>query len=163
MARRVVTIVVLAVVLILSATSVALAHSMYSGWSDNHKLCTTCTVDQGRVVATWQTILWADAFLGKCGSAGIDGIFGSTTKSATKSWQANYGLTVDGIVGPQSWSTARSFVVSDGGGYYHYIGYDHNFKLYKFPDTGEWYFDPVGDSVVNYYPTDHPSLDFGKC
>src|SRR5207248_8792777 len=130
--------------------------------SDNHQLCTTCTVHQGRVVGWWQTVLWADGFLGKCGSAGIDGIFGSTTKSATKNYQANYGLTADGIVGPQTWSEAYSWVIHESGGYYHYWGYDHNPKLYRFGD-GEWFFDPVGDGYVNYYPTDHPSLDFGKC
>lgn len=34
---------------------------------------------------------------------GIDGSFGSQTESAVKSFQQSNGLTVDGIVGPQTW------------------------------------------------------------
>jgi uncharacterized protein (TIGR02594 family) len=37
-------------------------------------------------------------FLGK-----IDGIFGSLTREAVLAFQADHGLTVDGIVGPQTW------------------------------------------------------------
>ena len=33
----------------------------------------------------------------------IDGIFGSGTESATKTWQSNHGLAADGIVGKMSW------------------------------------------------------------
>ena len=35
--------------------------------------------------------------------AAADGIFGSGTESATKTWQSNHGLTADGIVGKMSW------------------------------------------------------------
>ena len=39
-----------------------------------------------------------------CGSAGADGDFGSNTDKAVKAFQKDRGLTVDGIVGPDTWS-----------------------------------------------------------
>lgn len=73
---------------------------------------------------TWKTLLTLPAYpLLKQGSRGayvrflqrlleskffpvgtIDGIFGSRTLSAVRSFQSAYGLTVDGIVGPNTWS-----------------------------------------------------------
>ncbi len=37
-------------------------------------------------------------------TGGVDGIYGSKTASAVKKLQGDYGLTVDGIVGPQTWA-----------------------------------------------------------
>lgn len=34
----------------------------------------------------------------------VDGIYGSRTASAVKKLQGDYGLTVDGVVGPQTWA-----------------------------------------------------------
>jgi peptidoglycan hydrolase-like protein with peptidoglycan-binding domain len=39
-----------------------------------------------------------------CGKAGADGIFGSGTDAAVKAFQRHHGLTVDGIVGKNTWS-----------------------------------------------------------
>lgn len=36
---------------------------------------------------------------------GIDGSFGGLTDQATREFQGANGLTVDGIIGPQSWNT----------------------------------------------------------
>jgi peptidoglycan hydrolase-like protein with peptidoglycan-binding domain len=36
-------------------------------------------------------------------STGVDGIFGSLTKTAVETFQSSHGLSADGIVGPQTW------------------------------------------------------------
>jgi peptidoglycan hydrolase-like protein with peptidoglycan-binding domain len=38
----------------------------------------------------------------------IDGDFGPNTEKAVKDFQTDYGLTVDGIVGPQTWAAIGS-------------------------------------------------------
>ena len=49
----------------------------------------------GSDVSAWQTQLKKDGF-----AIAVDGIFGSGTTTATKSWQLQRGLKADGIVGP---------------------------------------------------------------
>lgn len=38
-----------------------------------------------------------------CGDKGADGVFGTDTRAAVKAFQADYGLTVDGICGSKTW------------------------------------------------------------
>ncbi|MDJ0798717.1 MAG: peptidoglycan-binding protein [Calothrix sp. MO_167.B12] len=45
------------------------------------------------------------------GSLVVDGIFGVATESAVKKFQKYYGLTVDGIVGSQTWAKLESIDV----------------------------------------------------
>ena len=45
------------------------------------------------------------------GSLVVDGIFGAATEEAVKKFQGNYGLTVDGIVGPQTWAKLETIDV----------------------------------------------------
>jgi peptidoglycan hydrolase-like protein with peptidoglycan-binding domain len=40
----------------------------------------------------------------------VDGDFGPQTEKAVKSYQRYYGLLVDGIVGPQTWSSLHAVV-----------------------------------------------------
>ena len=42
------------------------------------------------------------------GTAGSDGIFGSDTQSAVRQFQTDNSLTVDGIVGPETWTSLQS-------------------------------------------------------
>ncbi len=46
----------------------------------------------------------------ECGSSGADGDFGSGTDSAVRKLQADYGLTVDGIVGKDTWGAVLGMV-----------------------------------------------------
>ncbi|GIV97554.1 MAG: hypothetical protein KatS3mg057_2211 [Herpetosiphonaceae bacterium] len=55
--------------------------------------------DQGPNVKTIQYLLIHRGY-----SLTADGIFGSATESAVKSFQSSQGLTADGIVGPNTWS-----------------------------------------------------------
>lgn len=59
--------------------------------------------DAGRAVSSLQALLTADGY--DVGMCGVDGIFGGDTDAAVRQMQADYGLDVDGIVGPQTWST----------------------------------------------------------
>ena len=48
---------------------------------------------KGKTVKIWQIIIGVNP----------DGIFGSRTEVATKTFQQQHGVSVDGIVGKQSW------------------------------------------------------------
>jgi peptidoglycan hydrolase-like protein with peptidoglycan-binding domain len=56
--------------------------------------------DHGSAVRLLQRILIANCFLN---NSNFNATFDQATKQAVRNFQANYGLTVDGIVGPQSW------------------------------------------------------------
>ena len=57
---------------------------------------------KGDSVKALQTILVGYGY--SCGKYGIDGDFGEDTLSAVKKFQKDMGMTVDGIVGPQTWA-----------------------------------------------------------
>jgi murein L,D-transpeptidase YcbB/YkuD len=61
------------------------------------------TIAQG---ATGADVRWAQYLLVRrvLSYEQIDGIFGAVTTNAVKEFQASRGLTVDGIIGPQTWS-----------------------------------------------------------
>jgi murein L,D-transpeptidase YcbB/YkuD len=62
------------------------------------------TVRQGSTgapVLQWQGVLAASGF-----AVTIDGNFGPETAGFTKQWQAQRGLTADGVVGPNTWKQA---------------------------------------------------------
>lgn len=63
--------------------------------------------DKNRWVHVWQLVL---------GTTTADGIFGSNTKSATKTKQAALGLSADGVVGPLTWNAAINGVETTGAG-----------------------------------------------
>ena len=68
-------------------------------------MATPATISQG---ATGSTVRWAQYLLVRTREElnyqQIDGIFGPVTKNAVEAFQAADHLTVDGIVGPQTWA-----------------------------------------------------------
>lgn len=55
--------------------------------------------DRGTDVRTLQTLLTKAGY-----TVAVDGIFGAKTLEAVKAYQADHGLTVDGVVGKATWS-----------------------------------------------------------
>jgi len=49
-------------------------------------------------------------------TGGVDGRYGAKTIAAVKALQEQYGLDVDGIVGPATWAVVASLEVEGGGG-----------------------------------------------
>lgn len=47
-------------------------------------------------------------------TGGLDGIFGAQTQNAVKAYQTKVGLTVDGIIGCNTWSALQEAVVGTG-------------------------------------------------
>ncbi len=47
-------------------------------------------------------------------TGGLDGIFGAATQDAVRRYQSKVGLTVDGIVGCNTWSSLQEAVVGTG-------------------------------------------------
>ena len=61
---------------------------------------------KGSDVKTLQKFLMDNGY--DVGSTGADGIFGSKTQAAVKQYQKDNGLTVDGIVGKNTWASINS-------------------------------------------------------
>ena len=59
----------------------------------------------GNEVSRWQTFLLAQGN----DPQGIDGIFGANTDAATRAFQTAEGITVDGIVGPETFGAAGKY------------------------------------------------------
>ena len=59
--------------------------------------------DRGDAVKILQTWLCDKGY-----TVVIDGIFGDETYEAVKAYQADHGLTVDGVVGPKTWSALNN-------------------------------------------------------
>ncbi|MFC3578365.1 peptidoglycan-binding domain-containing protein [Streptomyces yaanensis] len=102
--------------------------------------------DEGNAVALWQTVLVADGakWTDKKNTKhdftenDIDGDFDSKTKSATKDWQAQNGLSQTGKADPKSFSVADNNLGKVGRkGYVTYDGdSDYNARFKRLPLAG---------------------------
>lgn len=77
-----------------------------SSWSNN---CTDAQGNASNMVIAIQTVLaMYHAAHSVCSPGTIDGVFGANTNSAVRCFQSHTGLSVDGIVGPNTWSKLQS-------------------------------------------------------
>jgi peptidoglycan hydrolase-like protein with peptidoglycan-binding domain len=93
-----------------SATVTATASVEYCGY-DNRRIPPTISYgSQGNTVREAQCLLrdW-DYYLGP---TGVDGDFGTYTRSAVRQFQKDFGVAggVDGIVGPKTWDALRTYI-----------------------------------------------------
>lgn len=61
-----------------------------------------CKGMNGADVTVWQALMVAHGY----GVTAVNGVFGEGTDKATRQFQQDHGLAVDGIAGPQSWGEA---------------------------------------------------------
>ncbi len=85
----------------------------------------------------------------------VDGIFGSKTLAAVKSFQKANGLTVDGIAGPQ---TLRALGISSSSGGYSSNDYNLLARIISAEARGEPYLGQVAVGAVILNRVEHPSF-----
>jgi peptidoglycan hydrolase-like protein with peptidoglycan-binding domain len=143
-------------VLALSATP-ASASGSYSGLAyvygggvfaddwDNEGIVDTNDNATSNATCLWQKILWAD---GELAASGIDGDFGSNTKTATANWQTKFGLSNDGSAGKDTWTMAGNWLRNSdygtgGNTVAYYIGTSHVISVSR--DSDGYYHFTDGD------------------
>jgi peptidoglycan hydrolase-like protein with peptidoglycan-binding domain len=106
-----------------SGTVVASAHSGFhhpQQWNENSILKEG---DSGIEVKNMQYILDVMQFYTATGLCNVDGIFGPQTKQAVITYQKAHGLTPDGVVGPQTWTSFAHYVQKKSSSTYGLGGY----------------------------------------
>ena len=73
---------------------------------DEGSLGTIRKGDKGPTVKYAQQLLKDRGY--DLGRYGVDGDFGSATQAAVKAFQRDWGLTVDGVIGPKTWAMLKS-------------------------------------------------------
>lgn len=139
-------------------------------WWNEHLLCRpqdcSTEVSSGNVVGVWQAVLWTETYLGECGSAGVDGLFGTTTKNATKSLQSFWGLTADGKVGTNTWSRADNNLVDIGDDIH--VSYEANRStkdlwFHRIDGVYEIQWRDYPETPRSWHDTDHPDITMDVC
>ena len=91
----------------LSGTSTPGSNANWAQASHGEVLGTN-NINVGDVIAFWQGFL--ASYTAVACPSGIDGHFGSATASGTRSIQSFFGLTADGVVGPNTWKAAGGWL-----------------------------------------------------
>lgn len=167
-------------VMLLMSAATGLAHSLEGSgtdpstdWGNAHLICVNCSVSQGNQVGVWQSVLFVDGYLARCGSTGIDGYFGSSTETGTENWQSKEGMAVDGMVGSQSWGRASNYLFNieepDSDGVVRtnvqYDGWYENVRFAAYRAQGSPF--PYGwrrpGLITEVVHTSHPGINFADC
>jgi peptidoglycan hydrolase-like protein with peptidoglycan-binding domain len=82
-------------------------HRLIQGETEMSSATSHPTLREG---SSGDDVIYLQQLLNKKGRAtiAVDGDFGSETKQMVEIYQRNHGLVVDGIVGPQTWSSLES-------------------------------------------------------
>lgn len=135
-------VVVLVTSVVVGSALPAAAHSQPTYWKDSDYVGNTCGLNTGTYVKSWQSILWAEKYLGNLNA--IDGIFGPQSHSATATFQYDHSLIADGCVGFYTWRTAQAWEVTA----------DHRLYLVT-PNVS---CSPQGGIACDIYWWDNPSI-----
>lgn len=103
--RRLMGAIVGAVLLVGMLAAPASAHGQPWQWNQGEAVG-YCGLTNGGYVKSFQAILWASGQFSSMSA--VDGIFGSATNSATKSWQLSHNLNNDGCAGVYTWDKAQN-------------------------------------------------------
>lgn len=137
------------------AASAASCNTAATGeWSNN------CTVSEGadsRYVVAIQMMVDSQEI---CPSLNIDGDFGPATLAGVECFQREYGLSVDGIVGPQTWQAMRNslgYYNTSGGYNYYYSSGEGNVDFRRTNSNDAWYYGgPTASSTWTRMNEDAP-------
>lgn len=108
-------------------------------WSNN------CTVSEGNISNFVYAIQVMIDDINNCGNLNADGNFGSLTFAAVECYQKSANLSVDGIVGPQTWGSLYSRLkldYSSGGWDYYHVWTNGGSYFRKLHTSGVWYVQP---------------------
>lgn len=101
--KRIVCLAIVVLTLAISGVALAYDPAPYNSWSQFRQISYGSS---GGDVYGCQQFLTMRGY----DPQGIDGAFGSNTRTAVRSFQYDYGLTVDGIVGSNTWGTMKNQV-----------------------------------------------------
>jgi hypothetical protein len=113
----------------------------YSFWNDNYWVSDNCNTASEYVRGI--QIITNESSDGNCSAGVVDGWWGANTRNGVMCMQDRWGITEDGIVGPDTWEKYRTEVR------YQYMQGD--FQVYR----TDW----VLDRFDKYTPTQHWYVD----
>jgi len=144
------------------------ANALWSAASHG-ELLGASNINAGDVVGFWQGFL---ASYGLISCTAVDGHFGAATVSGTKAIQGFFGLTKDGVVGPNTWGAAGGWLVWSPGS----SSYDlwepasttHGEVVYThLLPNGQWKWQsPTTSDYPAWHTSDYPTINFtnsGSC
>jgi hypothetical protein len=178
--RRLVLALMVVIAALAVTSSPAGAHGVTLLWGQGqYDVLGTSYVNHGDQVGMWQAFLFS---YDQIACTQEDGIFGSGTAQGTRNLQAFWGITSDGVVGHNTWSTASSWLSKYGDDGFlttYYVpafasrGWIDGIGQFYYVYGGGWTWDSNGEpgsdgtyrpsdhSEIASFGTNHPGISFG--